>query len=216
MDYQDIQINHFEHDTFQLKKDGLVIYIDPYKLTDQQIEPADFVLITHQHRDHCSVEDIKKLVSEKTTIIAGGLCQEKLEGLSVKEIKFVTPGEHLEFDNLKIQTVQAYNLDKWRSENVPYHPKEENHVGYIVEVGGIKVYHAGDTDNIPEMGQLGDIDVALLPVSGKYVMTALEAISACGIIKPKLAIPMNYGSIIGDKSDAEKFRDGVDCQVEVI
>ncbi|HLC64191.1 MAG TPA: MBL fold metallo-hydrolase [Patescibacteria group bacterium] len=216
MDYQGLSINHFEHDTFQLKKGDLVVYLDPFKLTDRQIEPADFIFITHHHFDHCSPEDIKKIIAGKTVILAGGLSEEQLKDLKVKEVKFVKPREHFEFENLKVETVPAYNLDKWRSKGVPYHPREENHVGFVVEIDGIRIYHPGDSDNIPEMAELKNIDVALIPVSGTYVMTPLEAISACGIIKPKLAIPMHYGSIVGNQSDAQEFKEGANCQVELI
>ena len=216
MDYQGLSINHFEHDAFQLKKGDLVVYLDPFKLTDQLIEPADFIFITHHHFAHCSVEDIKKILTPKTVILAGGLCQGQLKDLKVKELKFVKPNQHFEFNGLRAETIPAYNLNKWRSEGVAYHPREENHIGFVVEMGKVRIYHSGDTDNIPEMAGLKNIDIALVPVSGFYAMDALEAISACGIIKPHLAIPMHYGTIVGNESDAEEFKMGAGCPVQLI
>ena len=216
MDYQGLQLNHFEHDTFQIKVKGKVIYIDPYKLTQGQIEPADYVFITHEHFDHCSVEDIEKIINENTVVVASEQCEERLKDYKTRRLILVKPGQKIELDDLKVEAVPAYNLDKWRSEGVLYHSLEDNKVGFVLDIAGVRIYHAGDTDNIPEMSEIKDIDIALLPVSGTYVMTALEAIKACGVIKPKVAIPMHYSEIVGSVEDAEKFRDGVECEVEII
>ena len=217
MQYQGIQINRFNHDTFQILAGHKVIYFDPYQLEPNQLKPADYVLITHQHYDHLSVEDLRKIVFDKTVLLAGGLPERsQLENLGVKQWQLVKPGENFEFDDLKVNTVPAYNLNKWRSAGVPYHPKEEAHVGYVIDVGGVRIYHAGDTDNIPEMSRLKDIDLALLPVSGTYVMNWQEAADACGIIKPEVAIPMHYDSLVGARADAEKFKEAVECRVELI
>ena len=217
MEYKGLQIEHFTHDTFRIKALGKVIYIDPFEISAEQIKPADLILSSHHHFDHCSVEDIKKLVTLETIIVAGGLCSEKLQKLkNVKEVINVVPNQDLEITGVKIQTVPAYNLDKWRSEGVPYHPRQENHVGYIVEIGNIRIYHAGDTDKIPEMSQLKNIDIALLPVSGIYVMTWQEAVEATKVIKPKLAIPTHYSSIVGTQADARNFKENADCAVEIL
>ncbi|MBT6335446.1 MBL fold metallo-hydrolase, partial [bacterium] len=90
-----------------------------------------------------------------------------------------------------------------------YHPKEEKKVGYVLDFNGLKLFHTGDADNIPEFASLKDIDIALLPVSGTYVMTPEEAVQATRVIKPKMVIPMHYGSIIGSKDDAIKYKEGV-------
>jgi L-ascorbate metabolism protein UlaG (beta-lactamase superfamily) len=217
MQYRDIQINRFNHDTFQIIAGHKIIYLDPYELEPNQIKPADYVFITHQHYDHLSLEDLLKIVSDKTVLLAGGLVKEQeLAKLGVKNWQAVLPGEYFEFDDLKVATVPAYNLNKWRSPGVPYHPKEDGHVGYVMEIEGVRIYHAGDTDNIPEMSRLKEIDLALLPVSGTYVMTWQEAAQACAIIKPKVAIPMHYDSIVGTGDDAEKFKGAVECRAEVI
>ena len=110
----------------------------------------------------------------------------------------------------------AYNTDKWRSPGVPFHPKENAMIGFVLSIDGKRIYHAGDTDLIAEMNNLKNIDIALLPVSGTYVMTALEAVEACKLIHPKLAIPMHYGAIVGTESDARTFKERAPCRVEII
>ena len=216
MEYQGLEINHFEHSAFQIKAGDRVIYFDPYNLKDSQILPADFVFITHEHFDHCSKKDIEKIASLKTIIVASEDCAGQLKGLRVKEIVFVGGSESLEWENLLLEAVPAYNIDKFRSAGVCYHPQNNGQVGYVLEIGGVRVYHAGDTDKIPEMADLRDINIALLPVSGTYVMTWQEAAEAVKLIKPKLAIPMHYGSIVGSKEDAEKFKEKAECPVEII
>ncbi len=216
MDYQNLKIDHFDHDTFRLESDHQVVYLDPYNLKENQKKLADYVMITHGHFDHCSPNDVKKIIADDTVIIAPNECQEQLKGLKVKEIIYVSPNQQLEFDGFKIETVPAYNLDKWRSEGVLYHPKEDGKVGYVLDIKGIRIYHAGDADNIPEMSQLKDIDIALLPVSGTYVMTWQEAVEAAKVIKPKLAIPMHYGSVAGSEVDAQNFKEKAECEVEIV
>ncbi|MBU1131072.1 MBL fold metallo-hydrolase [Patescibacteria group bacterium] len=219
MDYQGIKIDHFEHDAFRIKAGGKVIYIDPYNLKENQIEPADYIFITHEHFDHCSENDLKKIISSKTIIIASescGLEQKFLSKFKVESLIFMGHGEAAEFDDLKVKAVPAYNLNKFRSAGAVYHPQKDGKVGYIIDFKGVKIYHAGDTDNIPEMAELKDIDVAMLPVSGTYVMTWQEAVEAAKAIKPKLAIPMHYGSIVGSEEDAKKFKESAECEVEII
>lgn len=216
MEYQGLQLNHFEHDTFQIKAGGKVIYLDPYNLKEGQIEPADYVFVTHEHFDHCSRKDINKIVSGKTVVVASQQCADQLKGLRVKELIYVSAKQNVELDDLKVEAVLAYNLDKFRLAGVAYHPKEDGKVGYVLDINGVRIYHAGDTDNIPEMSDIKNIDIALLPVSGTYVMTYLEAIKACGIIKPKVAVPMHYGSIVGSKEDAKRFKEGAEGEVEII
>lgn len=206
MRYQNLTINHFAHDCFQIKANGQAIYFDPYKLEPGQIEPADYIFITHGHFDHCSPEDLQKIVSAKTTVIASAECQENLSGLKVKEIHYLKPGQNLSVDGLRVWAIQAYNINKFREPGVPFHLPGGNELGYIIQIDGVRIYHAGDTDHIPEMADLKNIDLALLPVSGTYVMTPEEAVQAAKVIQPKIAIPMHYGSIVGTLADAEKFK----------
>jgi len=219
MDYQGVEIERLGHDTFKLAAGGLVIYFDPFELPGSDNQPADFIFISHHHFDHCSPEDLMKLISPKTVMLAGGLSTENLAPFKnqVKLLVMVRPGQNFNFGNLKVTTVPAYNLDKFRSPGALFHPRAENHLGYLAEIGGVSIYHAGDTDNIPEMSALtGRVEVALLPVSGKYVMTWQEAVECCKIIKSKLAVPMHYDKLVGSLSDAENFQKALgDFKIEV-
>jgi len=128
----------------------------------------------------------------------------------------VKPGDRIVVEGIAIEAVPAYNTSKFRAPGQPFHPQADGKVGFVIGMGGIRIYHAGDTDEIPEMAAVVGVDVALLPVSGTYVMTAAEAITACGAIRPKLAIPMHYGAIVGSTADAEAFKKGVTCRVEIL
>ncbi len=188
------------------------IYFDPYNI-DTDVK-ADIILITHEHYDHCSPEDIEKIIKEDTIIIASHQCKEKLKQFEgrVKEIRFLKPFEKTNVDNVEIEGFPAYNVNK------PFHPKEDEKLGYVVTLDGKRLYHAGDTDVIPEMNGLENIDIAFLPVSGTYVMTAEEAVEAAKMIRPKVAIPIHYGAIVGTEKDAEKFKEflGGSCEVYIL
>jgi L-ascorbate metabolism protein UlaG (beta-lactamase superfamily) len=120
------------------------------------------------------------------------------------------PGDTGEFDAIKVWARPAYNLNK------TFHKKGDGQVGYVIEINGVRIYHAGDTDNIPELADLKNIDLALLPVSGVYVMDWQEAVEAVKIIKPKIVIPMHYGNVVGSEDDARKFKEKAECRVEII
>lgn len=190
------------------------IYIDPYKL--KQTGKADIILLTHSHYDHCSIDDLKKIAQNGTIVIMPADCQSKINKLDAKiKTIILEPGQETYIDKIKIKAFPAYNVNKH------FHDKGEYWNGYIIEIDGKKIYHAGDTDFIPEMAGLEEqkIDVALLPVSGVYTMTAEEAAKAAFIIKPKIAIPMHYGEVAGTKEDALKFMDlceneGLSCGLE--
>ena len=207
-----MKISWLGHDAFKINN-GKIIYVDPYEI--QPNEQADIVLITHDHDDHCSPEDVKKIVSTKTKIITTPAAKKELSGVESGEIQAVKPGQKIIIDNVLIETVPSYNVSKFRSPGRPFHPKQEGMVGFVITLNDVKIYHAGDTDSIPEMSGL-DVDIALLPVSGTYVMTAEEAAEASGRIKPKVAIPMHYGAIVGDQSDAERFKKLAKCEVRIL
>ncbi|MBU0665797.1 MAG: MBL fold metallo-hydrolase [Nanoarchaeota archaeon] len=208
MRYENISIERLSHASFKITGTKIV-YVDPYKLFGD-FEKADLVIITHNHFDHCSVSDVKKISGDKTIIVTVPDCQSKLSGVEARSVTLVRPGDIVELFGLRIEAVPAYNLNK------SFHPKENEWIGVVLTIDGVRIYHAGDTDLIPEMSSLKNIDVALLPVSGTYVMTAEEAVQAVKLINPKLAIPMHYGSVVGTKSDAEKFKEQADCRVELI
>jgi L-ascorbate metabolism protein UlaG (beta-lactamase superfamily) len=185
------------HDSFRL--DGPpVIYFDPWKLKGAQ-PIADLVLVSHQHPDHCSPNDVRKVSGPTTVVIASHLAAKDLPGAKV-----MRPGDRLSVAGVEIEAVPAYNVNKFRAPGVPFHPKKDQHVGYIVTVEGVRVYFAGDTDHIPEMANF-KCDVALLPVSGTYVMTVEEAVAAARDIKAEITLPMHYGAGIGSANDGKRF-----------
>ena len=190
------------HDGFRIDA-STCIYIDPYQIDGGK--PADLLLITHEHFDHCSPEDVAKIQQPGTVIITEKDSAKKLSG----DVRVMTPGERLLLDGLTVEAVPAYNTNK------DYHPKANKWLGFIIDIDGVRIYHAGDSDYIPEMKGL-EVDIALLPVSGTYVMNADEAVEAALAIKPKLAIPMHYGAIVGDQSDAIHFRDKLAGKVDVL
>jgi L-ascorbate metabolism protein UlaG (beta-lactamase superfamily) len=192
-------------------KNRKTIYIDPFQLTEgSNLEKADVILITHEHYDHCSIKDVAKIVKPETIIITVADCQSKLNGLKVKGIALIEPDKSIRLGDDMISAVPAYNINK------PYHPKDNHWVGFIIEMDGVKVYHAGDTDLIPEMKDI-DVDIALLPVGGTYTMNAKEAAQATKTFKRcKIAIPMHYGSIVGNASDAETFKENAGCEVKIL
>jgi len=188
-----------------------IIYIDPFELSQGlSLEKADIVLITHEHYDHCSPKDVAKIATEKTIIITVADCQSKLSGLKIKGIALIEPGKSIMADGVKITAVPAYNLNK------VFHPKQNDWVGFIVEMDGVRVYHSGDSDLIPEMKNI-ETDIALLPVGGTYTMNAKEAAQATKTFKRcKIAIPMHYGTIVGTASDAETFKNNAGCEVKIL
>ena len=213
-EYKGIKIRWHGHDSFSLVG-NVTIMVDPFKMAKQ--EKADLILISHNHFDHLSVGDIKNISTKDTSIVAAQECIEMIKGFDFKEKIGISPGEEKTVKGIKIKCIPAYNITKINPDTKkPFHPKEDNKVGFLFELNGITIYHAGDTDLIPEMSDLKP-DIALLPVSGTYVMTAQEAARAVEKIKPKIAIPMHYGVIVGSEKDAHEFKQLVkSCEVKIL
>ena len=195
------KIHWLGHDGFHIDADK-IIYIDPYQINPG--EKADLILITHAHSDHCSPADVSRIQKPDTIIVTEKDSAGKLHG----DVRLVKPGDELIVDEIKIKAVPAYNTNK------NFHPRANGWLGFIVEFDGVLFYHAGDTDHIPEMDDF-KVDIALLPVSGTYVMTANEAVDAAVAIGPKLAIPMHFGAIVGSDQDAKTFKQALAGQIDV-
>ncbi|MGB9748417.1 MAG: MBL fold metallo-hydrolase [Candidatus Woesearchaeota archaeon] len=207
-DYKGITISWEGHASFKIKSKDKILQIDPFQL--ESFEKADLILITHGHYDHCSLTDLSRIVKNGTIIVAPPDCSSTLSKLQGIEIKLIQPHQKLQVYDFKIEAIPAYNVNK------TFHKKTNNWVGYIIEVDSIRIYHAGDTDLIEEMKGLKNIDIALLPVGGTYTMDAKEAAEAANIIKPKIAVPMHYDKIVGDKDDAILFKKFAQCDVRIL
>jgi len=195
------KITWLGHDGFRIDA-GKTIYFDPYQIAGGPA--ADLILVSHDHFDHCSPEDIQKIQGPGTTILTEKDSAKKLTG----DVRIMKPGDLLDLGDVKIEAVPSYNMDK------EFHPKKRGWLGFVVETEGVRIYHAGDTDFIPEMKNL-KVDIAFLPVSGTYVMSAEQAVKAALAIRPKLAIPMHYGAIVGDAGDADRFQKALSGKVDV-
>ena len=181
------------HATFKIT-DQKIIYIDPWKVKKE--DSADIILISHAHYDHLAAEDVEKVKGDKGVIVTNAECASKLSG----EVKILAPGGKVSIDDVLIETIPAYNINK------DFHPRSDDGLGFIINISGKRIYYAGDTDVTPEMKALTNIDIAFLPVGGTYTMTAAEAAEAANAFKPKIAVPYHWGDIVGSRSDAEKFQ----------
>jgi len=201
MKIKDVEIYWLGHASFKLVIDGKIIFIDPYKINTK--DKADYVLITHEHYDHLSIEDLQKIVKDGTTIIATADCQSALMRLNAKiDLKVAMPNATFDFDSFSIECLPAYNINKH------FHPKVHDWVGYVIKTKELYIYHAGDTDVVPEQQELAkyaDKLLMLLPVGGTYTMDWKEAVELVKKIKPYMAIPMHYAKIVGSKEDAMNF-----------
>ena len=213
LEHNGINFQWLGHDGFRISYESKTVYFDPYKLKSQHNKKdADLVLISHNHFDHLSVEDLARVVGSKTHIVTAKECVDKLKGVGAAEVKGVAPGDRASIGGVSIEAVAAYNTNK------TFHPKADGKVGFVITLNNLRIYHSGDTDVIPEMDGVNP-DIALVPVSGTYVMTAEEAARSVNEkIKPKqLAIPMHYGAIVGSEKDAKTFsRLVTECPVKIL
>jgi L-ascorbate metabolism protein UlaG (beta-lactamase superfamily) len=198
---------------FRIRSPGGVIYIDPYRVGEGP--EADLILITHGHYDHFSPQDVERLSGPRTWLVGPASVAERVSG----QVVSIAPGEAVERELLPgvaVSAVAAYNTSKRDPQGNLFHPREAGWVGYEIELVGQRLYHSGDTDVIPEMDSVTGVDVALLPVSGVYVMTAGEAAEAARRIQPRVAVPMHWGEHIGSFQDARDFADKAPVNVEIL
>jgi L-ascorbate metabolism protein UlaG (beta-lactamase superfamily) len=183
-----IKVRWLGHASFQIKTKDKIICIDlkKYGKTVETTEKADIILVTHNHGDHCSPPKIQKLAKKDTVIIAPKNCAKRIKG----NVKTLKPQERITLGDVTIEAFEAYNVKRFKPTGKPWHPKGYG-VGYLIKTEGKTIYHAGDTDFIPEMRQLHDIDLALLPSGDKYTMDNIEAAEATIAIKPKTVMPMH-------------------------
>jgi L-ascorbate metabolism protein UlaG (beta-lactamase superfamily) len=212
--YKGVKITWLGHDGFRIQ-DGQTVYVDPFQMGGGNPPKADVILVSHEHFDHCSPDDLKKIMGPNTVIVAHQQSRGELSKLKPKEVKIMKPGDKIKVGKLEVEAVPAYNLNKFREPGKVFHPKEDGKLGFVLTVNGVRIYHAGDTDHIPEMKTIRP-EIALIPVSGTYVMTPQEAAEAVASINPNVVIPMHFGAIVGERKDAETFKKLVSCQVEIL
>jgi len=202
-----ISLRFLGHASFQINASGKVIFIDlkKYGKVVEPAEKADIVLVTHGHADHCSPDKILKVQKENTVIIAPDNCSKRFKG----DVRSLKPEEETTVDSITIRAVEAYNHKRFKPSGKPWHPQGYG-VGYLVKAEEKTIYHAGDTDLIPIMKNLGSVDVALLPTGDKYTMDNAEAAEAALLIKPKVAIPMHTW-----EKDPKKFKEKVEANSDI-
>ena len=183
-----------------------IIYVDPFRIKENKND-ADIIFITHDHYDHYSLEDIEKVKKQNTIIVMPEHLERKDD---LKDVVIVMPNKKYQVEGINVETIPSYNINK------PYHPKENNWVGYILNIEGKRIYIPGDTD-ITEENMKIQCDILFVPIGGTYTMNYEEGAKLTNIIKPKVAIPVHYGEIVGKKEDAEEFKKllekGIGCKI---
>ena len=221
-----IFIKWFPPSWFQIKTSNYIIYIDPAYLRTyfthypkkiefskwpdpidglpEELEKANIILLTHHHKDHCKSVTVNRLKNADTLVVAPKRCIKELG----KDIRVIEPGKEIIFGEIQIRAVEAYNTEQGSSTRKVHH--KGYGVGYLITIGSKTIYHAGDTDFIPEMSKLGKVDVALLPIGGTFTMDIKEAVEATIAIKPKVVIPMHRF-----KADTQKFKKKVEAKSNI-
>ena len=196
-----------------MRAPGGHVYIDPYRVPEGP--KADLILITHGHYDHFSPQDVERLSHDGTWLVGPAAVAERVSG----RVLSIAPGEAVDRElvrGVSVTAVAAYNTSKRDAEGRLFHPREAGWVGYDLNVRGERLYHSGDTDVIPEMDSVTGVDIALLPVSGVYVMTAQEAAEAARRLQPRVAVPMHWGEHIGSYQDAVAFAEKAPVEVRIL
>ncbi len=203
-------IEVFTQSSIKVRSGVGTVYIDPFRMKEEPHD-ADYVLITHDHYDHFSIEDIHKVIKNTTILVVPARMEDDARELEreVGEIVTVKPGVYKELSGLELETIPAYNTVK------PFHPRRAEWVGYILRVDGKRVYIAGDTGATKEAKQV-KCDIALVPVGGTYTLDTKRAADLINTIRPEYAIPTHYGSIVGKKSDGQTFASLVKSPVKVV
>ncbi len=208
-EYKGIKIHWLGHDAFWIEAKGKNIYLDPYKLGKSNLPPADIVISSHEHFDHCNPEAINQ-ISTNNTVLVGPIVvldifEEKINNKG--EIKELNPGDSVDVYGIQISAIPAYNTHRFRDPETktPFHPKQSGHIGAVLDIDGVKIYHAGDADKIPEMDNIKP-EIAFVPISGTYVMDVDEAVEATKAIDAEITIPMHVGRGIGSLDFLEEFK----------
>lgn len=221
-----ITLKWFPPSWIQIKIDKKIIYIDPAYLRTyytkypkkfefskwpdpidglpEKLPKADIILITHDHADHCKKITVDRLRKKNTIVIGPKRCTKKIGD----DLRVVEPGEEITLGKIKIRVTNAYNTAEGSSTHKVHH--KGNGVGYLISAGGKTIYHAGDTDFIPEMKRLGHVDMALLPIGGTYTMDIGDAVKAVKAIKPEVVIPMHHL-----KTDPQEFKKKLEARSNV-
>lgn len=199
-----MKITWLNHASFRIVGKNGTVYIDPWKLSGAKHD-ADLILVSHSHFDHCSKPDIEKISKASTVLVAP---PDTIAELGYGQA--LRPGEELQIYPIDILAVPAYNVDK------QFHPRSNDWTGWVISIDSTRIYYAGDTDLIPEMGELQNIDLALLPVGGTYTLAASQAVEACQTIGCKAAIPYHWGDIVGTEDDAKSFAQNAPCEVHLL
>ncbi len=204
------KIEVFTQSSIRIKDRIGTIYVDPFQMREEPHD-ADYVLITHPHYDHFSVDDIRKVIKDSTILVVPASMEDDAGELAreVKNIVALAPGVYKEVSGLEIQTIPAYNNLK------PFHPKRAEWLGYILKIDNKRVYIAGDTGVTKEARQV-KCDIALVPIGGTYTMDAKKAADLINTIRPIAVIPTHYGNVVGKPDDAKTFAKLVKSPIRVV
>ncbi len=193
-------------------QDGTVLYFDPFQLAEEPYD-ADAVFITHSHYDHLSPADAAKVMNDRTVFVAPATCAAEVEAaLHPVEVRALQPGDTATIAGVEVEAVRAYNV---QPERLGFHPKENDWLGYVVTVDGVRYYVSGDTDENEDTLQVR-CDVAIVPIGGTYTFDAAQAAAFVNAVRPQAVVPTHYGTAVGRKEDVNDFLPLVDPQVKAV